>query len=183
MKETFEGAEELVILVDNQDNEIGVQDKLSVHQLGLLHRAFSVFIFNSTNELLLQQRADSKYHSPGLWSNTCCSHPKPGEKTIDACKRRLMEEMGMTCDLEFNFSFVYQCKFSNGLTEYEFDHVYIGISDELPVLNKCEVKDWKYITIRDLENEIEVKPENFTEWLKICLPRLSSHTRSYQINK
>lgn len=183
MKETFKEADELVILVDDQDNERGAQDKLSVHQLGLLHRAFSVFIFNSRNELILQQRADGKYHSPGLWTNTCCSHPKPGEKTIDACKRRLMEEMGMTCDLEFGFSFLYRCKFSNGLTEHEFDHVYIGISDELPVMNIYEVKDWKYITLRDLEKEIELKPENFTEWLKICFDKLSVHTRSYQIKK
>ena len=181
MKETFEGADELVILVDNQDNETGVQDKLSVHQLGLLHRAFSVFVFNSENELILQQRADGKYHSPGLWTNTCCSHPKPGEKTIDACKRRLMEEMGMECNLEFSFSFMYKCKFSNGLTEHEFDHVYIGCADDLPVLNYAEVKEWKYINLTDLEKEIELHPDKFTEWLKICFPKLVDQTQSYLI--
>lgn len=179
MKDTFEGADELVILVDNQDNETGIQDKLSVHQLGLLHRAFSVFVFNSKNELILQQRADGKYHSPGLWTNTCCSHPKPGEKTIDACKRRLMEEMGMECYLEFSFSFMYKCKFSNGLTEHEFDHVYVGYTDNLPVLNYAEVKEWKYIDLFELEKEIELHPEKFTEWLKICFPKLVDHTQSY----
>ncbi len=177
MKETFEGADELVILVDNQDTETGVQDKLSVHQLGLLHRAFSVFIFNSKNELILQQRADGKYHSPGLWTNTCCSHPKLGESTIKACERRLMEEMGMSCNLEFSFSFMYKCRFSNGLTEHEFDHVYIGYSDDLPVLNYSEVKDWKYINLKDLEKEIESHPEKFTEWLKICFPKLIEHIK------
>jgi isopentenyl-diphosphate delta-isomerase len=177
MKETIEGADELVILVDIQDNETGIQDKLSVHQLGLLHRAFSVFVFNSKNELILQQRADGKYHSPGLWTNTCCSHPKPGEKTIDACKRRLMEEMGMSCDLKFGFSFTYRCEFSNGLTEHEFDHVYVGYTDDLPVLNYTEVKDWKYINIIELENEIQLHPEKFTEWLKICFHKLIEHTQ------
>jgi isopentenyl-diphosphate delta-isomerase len=180
MKETFEGADELVILVDNQDNETGVQDKLSVHQRGLLHRAFSVFVFNTKNELILQQRADGKYHSPGLWTNTCCSHPKPGEKTIDACKRRLMEEMGMECgNLEFSFSFMYKCKFSNGLTEHEFDHVYLGYTDDLPILNYAEVKEWKYISLIELEKEMKSHPEKFTEWLKICFPKLVEHTQSY----
>jgi isopentenyl-diphosphate delta-isomerase len=179
MKETFEGADELVILVDIQDNETGIQDKLSVHQLGLLHRAFSVFVFNSKNELILQQRADGKYHSPGLWTNTCCSHPKPGEKTIDACKRRLMEEMGMECNLAFSFSFIYQCKFSNGLTEHEFDHVYVGYTDDLPVLNYTEVKEWKYINLSELGKEIESHPEKFTEWLKICFPKIGEHIQFY----
>ncbi|MDP3468200.1 MAG: isopentenyl-diphosphate Delta-isomerase [Daejeonella sp.] len=179
MKETFEGANELVILVDKQDNETGVQDKLSVHQLGLLHRAFSVFVFNSKHELILQQRADGKYHSPGLWTNTCCSHPKPGEMTIDACNRRLMEEMGMTCNLEFNFSFMYRCKFPNGLTEHEFDHVYVGKTDDLPLLNKMEVKNWRYVNLRDLEKEIESQPEKFTEWLKICFPKLLESIKCY----
>ncbi len=181
MKLTVEGADDLVILVDHQDNETGVQDKISVHQLALLHRAFSVFVFNSKEELILQQRADGKYHSPGLWTNTCCSHPKPGETTIDACNRRLSEEMGMSCDLEFSFSFMYKCKFTNGLTEHEFDHVYVGTSDDLPILNKAEVKDWKYINLSDLEKEIETQPEKFTEWLKICFPKLIKHTQSYQI--
>lgn len=181
MNNTFKGADELLILVDDQDNEIGVMDKLSIHQQGLLHRAFSVFLFNSKNELLLQQRADSKYHSPGLWTNTCCSHPKPYEKTIEACKRRLMEEMGMVCGLEFSFSFKYKCIFSNGLTEHEFDHVYVGTTNELPIINTIEVKDSRYISLIDLEKEIELHPENFTEWLKICFSKLCVHSEFYQI--
>lgn len=177
MKSMIEGENDQVILVDEQDNETGVMDKLSVHQTGLLHRAFSVFVFNSHAELLLQQRADGKYHSPGLWSNTCCSHPKPGEKTADACKRRLMEEMGISCELEFSFSFIYKFKFSNGLTEHEFDHVYFGRTDGLPDLNKAEVKDWKYIGLSDLENDISLHPENYTAWLKICMPKLKEHDK------
>jgi isopentenyl-diphosphate delta-isomerase len=179
---SFEGANDLIILVNEDDEQVGIQDKFSVHQLGLLHRAFSVFVFNSKNELLLQRRADDKYHSPGLWTNTCCSHPIPGETTINACHRRLMEEMSLKCELRHAFSFIYQCKFSNGLIENEFDHVYVGYSDNTPVLNKKEAKDWKYININDLEREIELQPDNFTEWLKICLTRLIEHTKSYQIN-
>lgn len=179
---SFEGANDLIILVNEDDEQVGIQDKFSVHQLGLLHRAFSVFVFNSKNELILQQRADNKYHSPGLWTNTCCSHPIPGEKTIDACHRRLMEEMSLSCELRHVFSFIYRCKFPNGLIENEFDHVYVGYSDHIPVLNKNEAKDWKYITINNLEREIELQPDNFTEWLKICFPRLIEHTKSYQIN-
>jgi isopentenyl-diphosphate delta-isomerase len=179
---SFEGANDLIILVNDNDEEVGIKDKVSVHQLGLLHRAFSVFVFNSKNELLLQQRADGKYHSPGLWTNTCCSHPFPGENTIDACQRRLLEEMNLKCELRHAFSFIYRYKFSNGLIEHEFDHVYVGKSDDIPVLNKNEAKDWKYITLNNLEREIILQPENFTEWLKICFPRLIEHTKSYQIN-
>jgi len=179
---SIEGANDLIILVNDSDVQVGVQDKVSVHQSGLLHRAFSVFIFNSKNELLLQQRADEKYHSPGLWTNTCCSHPVPGEKTIDACQRRLMEEMGLKCELRHIFSFIYKCTFSNGLIEHEFDHVYVGYTDDSPVINKNEAKDWKYISLNNLEREIELQPENFTEWLKICFPRLIEHTNTYQLN-
>lgn len=163
---------EQMILVNEQDDEIGYGDKLSVHQSGLLHRAFSVFIFNSHGELLLQQRAETKYHSPGLWTNTCCSHPRPGELTLDACKRRLKEEMGMLCDPEFSFSFIYKYQFTNGLTEHEFDHVFIDISDDQPILNKDEVKSWKYIGLNELDSDISDNPDNYTPWLKICLPKL-----------
>lgn len=170
--EKFRNANDLLILVDDQDREIGVEEKLTVHEHGLLHRAFSVFIFNSKSELLLQQRADHKYHSPNLWTNTCCSHPKPGEETKDACNRRLLEEMGMTCKLDFSFSFQYKCSFENGLTEHEHDHVYIGQTDDLPIIDTDEVKAWKYISIDELQKEIAIHPERFTEWLKICLPEL-----------
>ncbi|HEV2832743.1 MAG TPA: isopentenyl-diphosphate Delta-isomerase [Hanamia sp.] len=164
--------EDLLILVDKDDNEIGTLDKLSVHQKGLLHRAFSVFIFNSKNELLLQQRADEKYHSPGLWSNTCCSHPRSGEEVTDAIIRRLQEEMGMQCDTQFKFTFLYEAQFGNGLTEHELDHVYFGESDDLPKLNTEEVKDWKYVSLQNLQEEIALHPENFSAWLKISLPRI-----------
>lgn len=163
---------ELLILVDEQDNEIGFMDKLTVHQLGKLHRAFSIFIFNSKGELLLQQRADSKYHSPGLWSNTCCSHPRPGEKTGDAVNRRLMEELGLTCNLQHDFSFIYKTNFSNGLTEHEFDHVYTGITNDIPRPNADEVKDWKYISLPELQKGMTENSANYTEWLKICLPEI-----------
>src|SRR6478752_808854 len=123
--------EELVVLVDGLDNPIGTIDKMEAHSLGLLHRAFSVFIFNTKGELLLQQRALNKYHSAGKWTNTCCSHPKPAEETEQAANRRLMEEMGMQCELTYGFNFIYKTIFENELTEYEFDHVYFGISDEL----------------------------------------------------
>src|SRR6187399_1825004 len=125
--------EDYLILVDEQDKQYGKLEKQLVHELGLLHRAFSVFIFNKKGELLLQQRADEKYHSAGLWTNTCCSHPRFGEEIKDSVTRRLEEEMGMNCEMEFAFSFIYKSTFENGLTEHEFDHVFFGISDELPV--------------------------------------------------
>jgi isopentenyl-diphosphate delta-isomerase len=127
-----------VILVDEQDREIGVMEKLQAHQEGKLHRAFSVFIFNDANELLLQQRAYTKYHSGGLWANSCCSHPTPNETTLDAAHRRLMEEMGMSCDLEIKTSFVYKTPFDNGLTEHEYDYILIGHSNQQPVFNAVE---------------------------------------------
>lgn len=163
---------EMLILVDEDDNELAVMDKLSVHKSGLLHRAFSVFIFNSKEQLLLQQRADKKYHSPGLWSNTCCSHPSKGEKVFEAVNRRLAEEMGMECDTTFAFSFIYKAKLGNGLTEYEYDHVYIGKSDMQPKPAATEVKDWKYISIQELQEDILKHPSQYTEWLKICLSRV-----------
>ncbi len=166
---------EQLILVNENDEVIGVQDKLSVHELGLLHRAFSLFIFNSEGKLLLQQRADFKYHSPGLWTNTCCSHPRPGELTIDACKRRLNEEMGMACEPEFSFSFIYRHEFSNGLIEHEYDHVFTGITDKLPEINPDEVKNWKYMSLPELESNISINPDHYTPWLKICLPMLKNY--------
>lgn len=162
--------EELLILVDEQDNETGTIAKWPAHQEGLLHRAFSVFIFNSKGEILLQQRAFDKYHSPGLWSNTCCSHPLKGELIDDSIKRRLMEEMGMSCDVFFQFKFLYRHSFENGLTEHELDHVYFGTTEASPVLNPGEVCAWRYVSFKQLEDEINKNPEKFTAWLKICLP-------------
>lgn len=174
--------DELLILVDKQDKEIGALDKLSVHQTGVLHRAFSIFIFNSNGELLLQQRASDKYHSPGLWSNTCCSHPRKGETTDKACHRRLMEEMGMISSLDFAFSFVYKAEFENGLTEHEFDHVYFGWSDELPDPHPGEVMNWTYMSTDGLIDKISNTPENYTEWLKICFPKVLEHRINQQNN-
>ncbi|MDQ3193257.1 MAG: isopentenyl-diphosphate Delta-isomerase [Bacteroidota bacterium] len=166
---------EYLILVDENDRQLGKQEKLLVHQLGLLHRAFSVFVFNTKGELLLQQRADEKYHSPGIWTNTCCSHPNDGEELKDAVNRRLIQEMGMSCKTQFAFSFIYKVKFENGLTENEYDHVFFGVTDDLPKPEKQEVKDWKYISLTSLETEINQNPENYSEWMKICLPELRKH--------
>lgn len=163
---------DLLILVDENDNEIGLMEKLSVHETGSLHRAFSVFIFNSRGELLLQQRADDKYHSGGLWTNTCCSHPVSGQEISFTIKRRLMEEMGIECETDFQFSFIYKTEFGNGLTEHELDYVYFGKSDQLPELNILEAKDWKYISLGNLQNAIEHNPQDYSYWLKICLPEV-----------
>lgn len=160
---------ELLILVDENDNEIGLMEKMSAHETGKLHRAFSVFIFNSKGELLLQQRADDKYHSGGLWTNTCCSHPIDGEEISATINKRLKEEMGMECETNFQFSFIYKSELGNGLTEHELDHVYFGTTDEKPLLNKLEAKDWKYISLEDLEKAINENPEDFSAWLKICM--------------
>ncbi|GAA3961265.1 isopentenyl-diphosphate Delta-isomerase [Pedobacter ginsengiterrae] len=163
---------EQVILVDNNDLPTGLMEKIEAHEKGLLHRAFSVFIFNSKNELLLQQRAKSKYHSGGLWTNTCCSHPRWGEENIEAAKRRLYEEMGMNCDLSYGFHFTYMAEFSDGLIEHELDHVFFGLSDELPKINTEEVEAYKYVDLEKLRLNIIDKPEQYTPWLKICLERV-----------
>ena len=167
-----------LILVNEEDDQTGTMDKLTVHQRGLLHRAFSVFIFNSNDELLLQQRADEKYHSSLLWSNTCCSHPVNGERITDTVKRRLEEEMGLKCNTHFAFRFIYKIPFENGLTEHEWDHVYFGQCDDLPVPNPGEVRDWKYISLEKLTNEISLNPEKFSGWLKICLPDVIKHFKT-----
>jgi len=161
---------DLLILVDKNDRETGTMDKLSVHQAGVLHRAFSVFIFNSRNELLLQQRAEGKYHSGGLWSNTCCSHPLKEENMKITVIKRLKEEMGIECSVESKFSFIYKHQFENGLTEHELDHVYFGACDQIPVINPEEVKAFRYVSLEMLENEISENPERFTIWLRICFP-------------
>jgi isopentenyl-diphosphate delta-isomerase len=167
--------EDLLILVDENDRELGALEKLPVHQQGLLHRAFSIFIFNSKNELLLQQRADGKYHSEGLWTNTCCSHPRKDEEISEAVHRRLWEEMGMECELNFQFSFIYKMPFANGLTEHELDHVYFGKSDLLPEPDSDEVKNWRYISLPQLQDEIHMSPHSFSGWLNICLPRVMDY--------
>lgn len=159
--------EEQVILVDEQDNPIGLMPKIEAHERALLHRAFSVFVFNENGDLLLQQRAASKYHSPLLWTNTCCSHPRDGESNIEAGKRRLQEEMGFSCDLEEVFWFIYKAPFDNGLTEHELDHVLIGQFNGEPVINKNEVALYKWMSLSEIKKDIELHPENYTAWFKI----------------
>ena len=159
---------EFVVLVDRDDNETGTMEKQEAHLKGVLHRAISVFIFNSKGELLLQQRAAGKYHSANLWTNTCCSHPRPGEGVRDAAVRRLYEEMGMKCDLKKLFSFIYEAPLDNNITEHEFDHVFTGISDELPVPDPLEVAAWRYISINELSTDLKAHPEKYTAWFKIC---------------
>jgi isopentenyl-diphosphate delta-isomerase len=169
---------EEVILVNTQDEPIGSMEKMEAHRLGFLHRAFSVFVFNSHGELLLQRRAESKYHSGGLWTNTCCSHPRPGEETHDAANRRLKEEMGMQCKLTPCFTFIYKISFSNGLTEHELDHVYVGRTDEGPEINMDEVSDWKYISINELKKDLKKNPSHYTEWFKISIDRILQYLKN-----
>ncbi len=160
-----------VILVNSHDQKIGLMPKLEAHMRGILHRAFSVLIFNKKGELLIQQRALNKYHTPGLWSNTCCSHQIDGETNIEAGKRRLLEEMGFEVEL-FNFdSFIYNAYFENGLIEHEFDHILVGIFEGIPLINKNEVNDYKWITFDKLQKEIYSSPQNYTVWFRIIFEK------------
>ncbi|MEY3398352.1 MAG: hypothetical protein RL220_946 [Bacteroidota bacterium] len=158
-----------VVLVNDSDEELGVMDKLAAHEEGVLHRAFSVFVFNRRGELLIHQRALDKYHSGGLWTNTCCSHPGPGERVKNAAQRRLLEEMGFTTPLVKAFDFVYRAEFGNGLIEHEFDHVFIGHADVDPNPVPEEVADWKYVSRRNLKLWMEQSPEDFTAWFRLSV--------------
>ncbi|MFA5620644.1 MAG: isopentenyl-diphosphate Delta-isomerase [Weeksellaceae bacterium] len=159
--------EEYVVLIDENDNQIGLMEKQQAHHAGLLHRAFSVFVFNSKNELLMHQRAGNKYHSPGLWTNTCCSHPRDNESYEDAAHRRLMEEMGFDCELEEKFHFIYKAQLDEDLFEHELDRVFTGFYEGEIRLNPEEVKTYKWISIEDLKSDVQVNPENYTVWFKI----------------
>ena len=159
--------EEQVILVDKNDNQIGTMPKMEAHEKALLHRAFSVFIFNKKGELMLQQRAAHKYHSPLLWTNTCCSHQRVGESNVEAGRRRLQEEMGFSTEVKEVFSFIYKAPFDNGLTEHEFDHVMVGNFDDEPNLNPDEVAAYKWMSLEDVKNDMENNPSIYTEWFKI----------------
>ncbi len=167
--------EERVILVNEKDEQIGLMPKMEAHEKALLHRAFSVFIFNKKNELMLQQRAAHKYHSPLLWANTCCSHQRDGESNIQAGKRRLQEEMGFVTELEDTISFIYKAPFDNGLTEHEFDHVMIGNYEDDPVINPDEVAAWKWMPLEDVKNDMLKQPEIYTEWFKIIFDKFYEH--------
>jgi len=166
---------EKVVLVDKNDVLTGTLEKMEAHQKGVLHRAFSIFIFNDKGELMLQQRALSKYHSPGLWTNTCCSHPREKEKTIDASHRRLIEEMGFDCEIKEVFSFTYKADVGQGLTEHEFDHVFIGKFENDPVINPDEVNDWKFIPMKDIKKNMQQSPEQYTVWFRIVFDRVMEY--------
>lgn len=158
--------EDLIVLVNEKDENIGSVGKLEAHQKGLLHRAFSIIVWNDQNEILIHQRAFGKYHSEGLWTNTCCSHPKLEETVLEAAHRRLQEEMGFDCVLEQKFHFIYQVELENQLIEHELDHVLIGKFNENPTPNPEEVKDFRWITLPELKNEIAKNPSEFTFWFK-----------------
>ena len=158
---------ENVVLVDTNDNPLGLMEKIEAHRKGLLHRAFSVFIIDDASRLLLQKRSQTKYHSPGLWTNTCCSHPRYGEIVIDAANRRLLEEMGLSANLKHMFSFIYRADFDNGLIEHEFDHVFVGTSNSDPIINPDEVCDWKWTDLEKIKKDIIENPQHYTEWFKI----------------
>ena len=169
--------EEQVILVNEKDEQIGTMPKLEAHVKGVLHRAFSVFVLNDKGELLLQQRAASKYHSPLLWTNTCCSHQRVGESNIDAGKRRLFEEMGFVTELKDVISFIYKAPFSNGLTEHEFDHVLVGSYNDNPDFNKDEVQSFKWMTLEEVKKDMDIQPQIYTEWFKIIFDKFYSHLK------
>lgn len=161
-----------VILVDEKDAAVGVCEKMEAHKKGVLHRAFSIFIFNNKGEMLLQQRALSKYHSGGLWTNTCCSHPAPDEEILMAARRRLREEMGFQTSIKKVFDFVYKADFDNGLIEHEFDHVYIGQYDGDINFNKEEVMAICYKSISEISNELQTASHNYTAWFHIAFPKI-----------
>ena len=167
--------EEQVILVNEKDEQIGLMPKLEAHEKGVLHRAFSVFVFNEKNELMLQQRALHKYHSPGLWTNTCCSHQRDGESSLKAGFRRLREEMGFETPLKETTSFIYSATFDNGLTEHEFDHILVGKFNEEPKINKDEVASWKWISMDSLEKDLDENPDHYTAWFKIIFNKFQQH--------
>jgi isopentenyl-diphosphate delta-isomerase len=172
--------EEKVILVDHNDKEIGLEEKLKAHSDGgILHRAFSIFIFNRKGETMLQQRAEGKYHGGGLWSNTVCSHPRQGETVLDAAHRRLHEEMGFDCEMSEAFAFEYEAKMDKGLTEHEYDHVVFGSYEKTPKMNPDEVQNWKWISLENLKKDLEERPEAYTPWLRIAIDQVIEHHKDY----
>ena len=173
--------EENVILVNDKDEQIGLMPKLEAHEKALLHRAFSVFILNSKNEIMLQQRAAEKYHSPLLWTNTCCSHQREGETNIEAGTRRLFEEMGFKAELKELFHFIYKAPFDNGLTEHEYDHVMIGYYNENPEINSEEVENWKWMAIEDVKKDMQQNPGIYTVWFKIIFDEFYYYLEDHKL--
>jgi isopentenyl-diphosphate Delta-isomerase len=171
-----------LILVNENDEPIGKMEKMEVHLKGLLHRAYSVFILNEKGEMLLQKRAAGKYHSPGLWTNACCSHPQPGQELIPAATIRLQEEMGFTTSLEKAFDFIYKASFDNGLTEYEFDHVLLGNYDGPIHPNYEEVEDYRYLSLTEIKKLVQSNSSDYTPWFKIAIPKLAEYLEN-QLNK
>ena len=171
-----------VVLVDQNNNELGTEDKLDAHKKGLLHRAFSIFIFNDNNEILLQKRSDVKYHSAGLWSNTCCSHPYNDKPLVEYANTRLIQEMGIQSNLKEFFSFIYRAKLSNGLIEFEYDHVFFGKYNSDPILNIDEASSFKWRNFKQLQLEIEENPTKFTFWLKKIVKDYSKYFINYENN-
>lgn len=173
--------EEKVILVNENDEPIGLMEKLEAHEKAVLHRAFSVFVLNDKNEVMLQQRAHHKYHSPLLWTNTCCSHQREGETNIQAGSRRLYEEMGFTTELKELFHFIYKAPFDNGLTEHELDHVMIGYYNEAPKINPDEVESWKWMSIEAIRDDIQTQSENYTVWFKIIFDEFYHYLEEHKL--
>jgi isopentenyl-diphosphate delta-isomerase len=168
---TEPAAAEQLILVDAQDRELGVKEKLQAHVEGALHRAFSVFVFDREGRLLLQKRAREKYHSAGLWSNTACGHPRPGETTLAAARRRLREEMGFDCELRRAFGFVYRKEFDNRLVEHEYDHVFVGRFDGAPAPDASEVEAWRWLSMERLRGDLSERPQEYSYWLSVAVNR------------
>jgi isopentenyl-diphosphate delta-isomerase len=168
---------EQLILVDAQDRELGAKEKLQAHVEGVLHRAFSVFVFDAGNRLLLQRRALTKYHSGGLWSNTACGHPRPGETTVEAARRRLREEMGFDCELREAFEFLYRAELDGALVEHEYDHVFVGTHEGEPTPDSSEVEDWRWVTMDELRRCLRVEPQRYSYWLKAVVE--GDHWRAF----
>jgi isopentenyl-diphosphate delta-isomerase len=173
--------EEQVILVNEQDEPIGLMNKMEAHEKAVLHRAFSVFVLNNKNEVMLQQRAHHKYHSPLLWTNTCCSHQRAGETNIEAGKRRLFEEMGFETELKELFHFIYKAPFDNGLTEHELDHVMIGYYNDAPVINLDEVESWKWKPIEAIKDDMLANPNSYTVWFKIIFDEFYHYLEDHKL--
>lgn len=171
-----------IILVNELDEPTGAMEKMEVHQKALLHRAFSIFIFNGKNDMLLHKRASGKYHSPGLWTNACCSHPAPGQATLEAAEKRLQEEMGISTPLTKAFDFIYKAGFDNGLTEYEYDHVFVGFYNGIITPDPREVSDYCYKPMAAIKSSIISHPQQYTEWFKIAFPKVEEYLAALPVH-